>query len=332
MKHDRIKLSVYILSALVAAMPVIITGCGLPGEVPLTTFDDAVGYFKDVMVNDEFFSSEEGILNDGETFDIAKLSEQTGDEPIFPRRFGRIVHSIERTFQYEPQNDSIVVVTMTRTILGDFRILYATSVLGAADDIVNKPFIEENVRKARFLKVANTGVPESDWKLVALSLLEGGTIERRFGIESLTVHFRGDENPRTFTDPLGQFFRIGYGMRNIPRVDYDPTTNLRTGIEVKFISENPEREIVFLRQGGGQSIVDFAGNTRALFASRTRMGFQSETDLGNGLFERTYAIQWVPGILRGRLCMLAEVISPGTLFDLDAEVESHYWGVPFVVE
>jgi hypothetical protein len=332
MKLDQIKFPVYILTALFAAMPVIIAGCDLPGEVPLTNFDDVTGYFKEVMINDEFFSSEEGILNDGETYDIAKVSAQTNDEPIFPRRFGRIIHSIERTFQYEPQNDSIFVVTMTRTITGDFRILYATSVLGAANDVVNKPFIEENVRKARFLKVADTGVPESDWKLVALSLLEGGTKERSFSIQSLTVHFRGDENPRTFTDPLAQFFRIGYGMRNIPRVDYDPGTILRTGIEVKLISENSEREIVFLRQGGGQSIVDFAGNTRALFAARERMAFQSEIDLGNGLFERTYAIQWVPGILRGRLCMLAEVMSRGTLFDLDEEVESHYWGVPFVVE
>jgi hypothetical protein len=333
MKDFQKKYFEYLFTALLFVLPVLIIGCGLPGEVPLTNFDDVKIYFREVMINEDFFSSEEGILGDDEASEISKLSGITDDGTIYPRRFGRIIRSVERMFDYELQNDTLAVVTMTRTISGEFRIFFATSVLGVASDMVSKDFTEENVRKAKFLKVADTGLPENDWKLVAISLLEGGTQERNFNINSMTVRFRGDENPRTFFDPLSHFFRIGYGMRTIPRADYDPVNNFRTGIEVKITSPHSEREIVFLRQGGGVSDTRIGTTViHPAFLNRTRMVLQSEVDVGNGLFERTYILQWVPGMNRGRLCTLAEVLSHTTLSNIDAPVESHYWGVPFVVD
>ncbi len=314
----------------------IFAGCEVPGEIPLNRFEDAQAYFREVMLNDEFFRSEENILDDGDADEISKSGALPSDDRIYPRRFGRIVASIEREFEYELRNDTLAVVTMIRTITGTFKILYATeSIRLISNGIVEKPLIETNKRRAMFLKVADTGIPENDWRMVAVSMVNGGTEERNFKITSVNIKFRSQDTPARYELPTEKFFRIGFGNRDIQRVDFDPNGNVRTGIEVTIVSSytsSDEREEVFLRHGGGMQGPGASPGLRTGLQNRARMALVSETDRGNGTYERTYATEWLPGLYRGKVSSIIEVLSNGTLHSSSAAVESNYWGVPFIVQ
>jgi len=323
----------------VLGLTLLFTACESPSEVVLSPFDEDKAYFEFVMTNEDFFTSEEDILNDPED-NLGRVSSDDGQE-ILPLRVLRRVKDIDRSFSFEFIDDTVVIVTMTRTM--DVRLLIFGQIPPEEGEIgeemdITKDFTETATRKAKFLKVNNTGTAENDWKLVAVSLLEGGTSERDFNLNHLKLDFPGDQT-FGYDDPLNTFLRVGLGTREVPVVALSQFRQRGYALEITLQSENPQPEILYLRHGGnigGQ--IGVGGYMR-----RAQVPFDDQ-EYHDGVYTRTYIIDWDPfaelhgvtqrgdQIRRGRFSTVVEAVSYKSVYNTAAPVQTNYWGVPFIIE
>jgi hypothetical protein len=312
--------------------------CQSPVEVSLSPFDEARSYFEFVMTNEDFFLSEEDILQDPEQNEFAKPTDLGSN--FMPLYIRRVVMSIDRSFSYDVENNDVAIVTMVRTIGGELRM--RGTVRGAeGESTVIKTFSETAVRRAQFERIDDTGVVEHDWQLVAISLLDGGTADREFNIVNLKMDIRGG-GTFNFSDPLETYLRIGNTNRGVPAVNLTDFRQSGFRLEITIESSNENPEILFLRHGG----VFAGGRTDAVggYMRRARIPSELSQETSNGIFVRTYTIDWTPfvqftgvaergsDIRKGRFSTIVEAISHGTVHTTDEPVETHYWGVPFVIE
>ncbi len=348
MQHNSNYLYLTIAGAL--SMLLLFSACESPSEVTLSVFDeDNLGDFEFVMKNDDFFTSEEEILSDPDNDFVSRIVAENseGEEIVDVRRVARRILDIERSFAHEFVDDTVAIVTMTRTL--EVRV-WVEGLIQPQDpgvpEIITfyKDFIETATRKAKFVKVANTGTAEDDWKLVEISLLEGGTSERDFDITQVNIKF-GEDRSYEFDNPLDTFMRIGLGPREVPVVMLSQFRSQGFQIEITVQSTNEEPEILFLRHGGkAAGPGDMAGYMRRVMLSPSPdEGEFSESD---GVFTRTYVIDWNQvmhqthanaaqrgeTIRRGRFSTVVEAVSYETLYDTEAPVQTKYWGVPFIIE
>jgi hypothetical protein len=326
-------------AAILIVLSMLFAACDTPAEVALGQFEDVTEYFKLVMQKEEFFKSEEDILEDPQQEGMAKQSTVDGF-PVRPIVVRREILSIDRAFSFEFTDETTAVGTMVRTIEGKLWVRGIIQRLPAPDTTFAKPFTETATRKAIFRKVDDTGTVENDWKMVAVSLLEGGTADRDFDIRRLNVRFRGDQE-REYTDPLNTFLRIGRDGPQVPVVSLVQFRANGFSVEVTIQSASETPEIVYLRHGGG---ISRPGAIAHGYMRRLQMELDPGSErVANGLYTRTYVIDWLPAIVlpgmvvgehlgQGRFSTIVESISHATLYDTGAPVETHYWGVPFVVE
>jgi hypothetical protein len=335
-------------TAFVASLAAILLffGCESPTGVDLGRFDEEKAYFEFVLENDDFFTSEEDVLDDGN--DNGMFFKDGNPEPFnIPIRLKRSVLSIEREFIFDFSDDNnTAVVTMMRTIEGVFRIRgqMTSDALGSIPDTtIEKYFTETSIRMAKFEKIDDTGTAENDWTLTALSLLEGGTPEAGFAISHLKMTF-GGERTFEYDDPLETFLYVAEGRNGylaIPSVSLETIRQHGSEIEITINSPYPDPEIVYLRYGAGKS--ERLGLQR--YIERIKVDHEEgDEDYTDGLFTRTYV--WtppdganVPTTARDRgdsavkrFSAVVETISFRTVSDLDVPVETHYWGVPFFNE
>ena len=348
MQHNSKFLYLTIAGAL--SLMLLFGACESPSEVTLSHFDeDNLAYFEFVMKNDDFFTSEEEILSDTENDFVSRIMAQNseGEEIVDVRRVARRVLDIDRSFSHELVEDTVAIVTMTRTM--EVRVwvegLIGPDERGVLENVTfYKDFTETAIRKAKFVKVANTGTVEDDWKLVEISLLEGGTSERDFEITKVSIQF-GEDRSYEFDNPLDTFMRIGLGQHDVPVVMLSQFRNQGFQIEITIESTNQEPEILFLRHGGkAAGPGDIAGYMRRVMLSPSPD--KGEFSESGGVFTRTYVIDWNQlmhqthanaaqrgeTIRRGRFSTVVEAVSYETLYDTEAPAQTNYWGVPFIIE
>jgi len=342
MKPNIIKNKFLLTSTVILSIVFLFNACESPSEVSLSHFDEEKAYFEFVMTNDDFFISEEDVLNDEENDFTVDNGE--GEEFIAVNRIARRILDVERSFTHEFVNDTVAIVTMERTL--QVR-LYIGGLL--EDDgrgyhynaVVSKDFEEKSTRKAKFLKVNNTRSAEDDWKMVEVSLLEGGTADRSFDIDHFMMAFR-EGRSFEYDDPLDTFMRISLGTREVPVVTLAHFQNQGFKIEITIESENENPEVLYLRHGGGLEGIHGHRNM-AGYMHRTQIPLDTE-EYSNGIYSRIYMIDWSPfygvhgdaaqrgEIRKGRFSTVIEALSYNSLYNTEAPVQTHYWGVPFIIE
>lgn len=336
--YSRFGKNIFVLTGMFTVLFFLFGACQSPMEVPLSLFEEAQPYFEFVMINEDFFVSEEEVLNDPEQNGFFREMNFDGAQftPIIIRR---VVTSIDRTFSYEFENNDIVNVTMIRTIEAELRM---RGTVRGSDGVsmVIKEFSETAERRAKFTRVSNTGIIEDDWKLTAISLMDGGTQEREFAIAHIKMEIRGGRT-FDFTDPLDTYLQIGNTDGGVPAANLTQFRQSGFRLEITVESKNPDPETLFLRHGG----VFAGGRTDAPgYMRRARIPFESEQEGANDLYVRTYVIDWTPfadfagvvargsDIKTGRLSAIVEVVSHDSFHDTAASVQTNYWGVPFIIQ
>ncbi len=337
--YSRFGKNTLLQTGILMAMLFVFSACQTPTEVSLSPFAEAHSYFEFVMINEDFFVSEENILHDPEQNEFSKLT-YTDDSNFSPLYVRRVITSIERSFSYEAGNQNIVIATMVRTIRGEFRM--RGNVRGAAgESTVIKEFTETAVRRALFERIDQTGVVEHDWKLAAISLLDGGTSERGFDIVNMKMEVRGGDSFE-FDDPLDTYLQIGNANGGVPSASIAEFRSSGFRLEITIESTNEDPEILFLRHGGviagGQ--VDSEGG----YMRRARIPSESSEEMKADVYVRTYVIDWTPfaqftgvaargpDIQKGRMSAIVETISYDALYNTAAPVTTNYWGVPFIIK
>lgn len=251
----------------------------------------------------------------GLDFSFGKIAEQ-----IFPIRVVRRVTNVTRDFNANIVGDTSYV-TATLTFTGNFYIAasYDSVALGdssAVDTIIVKPFTSTVIRKLIFAKVANTRNPELNWRLIAISLPDGGTATNNIVIQKMTINLPNDS--LVITSPNDYFLSRGIGrMKQIPVLN----RNQRVTIYVEIFSKYEEEDFVTLT---------FGADIRGVNRVKKKFTLESSIPVSNGFlktFKQTFLTQPFPGHSHAIISAMPKQV----VFDDQAVVECKSWGIPYFV-
>ncbi|HRI46318.1 MAG TPA: hypothetical protein PK559_04365 [Ignavibacteriaceae bacterium] len=251
----------------------------------------------------------------GLDFSLGKTAEQ-----IFPVRVVRRVTNVTRNFDANIIGDTSYV-TATLTFSGNLFIAasYDSVALGdssAVDTIIVKPFSSTVVRKLIFSKVANTRNPEHNWKLIAISLPDGGTVTQNIKIQKMTISLPNDT--LVITSPNDYYLSRGLGkMRQIPLLN----RNQRVTIYVEIFSKYDDEDFVTLT---------FGADIRGINRVKRKLTLESSIPVSDGFvktFKHTFLTQPFPGHSHAIVSAMPKQV----VFDDQAPVECKSWGIPYFV-
>lgn len=243
------------------------------------------------------------------------------NEEIYPFRVGRRMRLVNRNLNIDIQ-DTIAYGTLTKTFEGV--LLIAASYDSNAtepDTLIEKPFTATVTRNLIFKKINDTPFPLRNWKLIAISLPEGGTQSPNIDLMKLTI-FLPNGDTIVVNDPNDYYlmwkwrFRWGW-WRHIPILHRGESVLLR----VELFSAYEEDDFVTLTYGANRFHRDRAKKLFELVSS---------TPNGDGwdkVYEQTYTTHQFPGHYHA----IIDALPRQVVFDDAAPVESEAWGMPYFV-
>jgi hypothetical protein len=292
----------------------LISGCTKESELTSTLTSADKEAIKQIIESDDFISGADVALNDGTylppNFEFGSLSKE-----FYPLRWGRVVKKVTKDYNYEQVNDTLVIVTITRTVESDLKIAGSyTQGKTTPDTVITKPLTEVFTRKVQVVKKENADAPNArKWRIWAVSLVQGGTQNSNITIKKITLTLP-DGNTIEVTDPLNQFYRPGFlGRHGVP--SFNPSALVKFTVTVQ--SATPDTDIVSMTYG-----VDRFGFFRA------RKLFKMVSSSGN---EEVYEAELKVHLHRGNFNAMIHAISRESLYDDSAPVSVSVWGVPYVV-
>ncbi len=320
---------------------VILVGCSKDSTVPTSTqvTDQQVVQTQAASVDSvaQFSSSDETTIDDNglQDPDYSGLAKEMlvslranvnfNIDSLSPIRWGRHINwdQIIRNYQVVMIGDSAAIVTITKTIPGEFWVGFGTRSVDSVviDTIVKKPFTETATRKVQFKKIANFEDKERNWVPVAITLVEGATPAKSFSIASFELDDVTQNYDTTVTDPLNTWFRLGLFRGSIPRLSVGDSVIVRVTIQ----SSDDSAEVVCFRHGipGG-----------GLFRNRVRMRLVSTTGTP-GNFTRVYERKFSPrlplDLLAARFNAVVDVFSWGSINAPSQPFANEFWGYPYII-
>lgn len=182
-------LSKSLLAVLVIIVVFAFIKCQDPASVETTdqyTTDKAA--IESLLNEDEAILSFEPNFNEDGTMDmLGKISTE-----IYPLRVGHKMRLTNHNVDVNIQNDTAYAF-ITNTFEGQLFIaaVYDPN-LTEPDTVIKKPFTSVITRNAILVKVDSTKHPKRNWRVVAISLPEGGTLNPSVDITKLTVYLPDD--------------------------------------------------------------------------------------------------------------------------------------------
>ncbi len=246
-------------------------------------------------------------------------------DSLKPLRWGRHIFwtQIVRNYNIVMQGDTAALVTITKTIPGEFWIGFGTVVSDTAqiDTVVHKPFTEQTTRNVLFRRIANTSVLERNWLPVAITLVQGKSqTTNPFLLASVEVIDSIRHYDTTITDPLTTWFKLGILHGSIPRFIAGDSILVRASV----LSSDDSNEVVVLRHSVA---------ARGLI-NRVRMNLISVTGGPTThlrVYERRFRATLPLIALLGRYNALVDVFSHGSLYSLTDPFMNEFWGSPYIV-
>lgn len=296
-------------------LALLIYGCTKESEIASSFSESDKEVIKQIIEDDEFIASADAALNDGTylppDFDFGSFSKE-----FYPLRWGRVVKKVTKEYEYEQVNDTLVVVTITRTVESDFKIAGTyTEGKTIPDTVVSKPLTEVFKQKVQVVKVANADtIRARKWKIWAVSLVQGGTVNSNITIKKVTLTLPNG-NVIEVTDPLNQFYRPGFlGHRDgVP--SFNPSAIIKFTVTVQ--SATPDTDIVSMTYGVGRF---------GLFRARKLFQLVSSAN-GEEVYEANVKVH----LHRGSFNAMIHAVSRESLYDDSAPISVSVWGIPYVV-
>lgn len=287
-------------------------------------------FFQLYAENSEFFRTDDITLNDGEQpepLDDFSLGKESLT-PIRPLRWGRFIRSVNRTVTVDSITvDSLAYITVTKTLQGTFIIAATYSDSSTVPDtVIRKPFTSVAKKRFIFKRVGADRIIHRNWKPVAVSLNEGGTVSSsNIDIASLKLLFErnGQADSIVVTDPLSTFLRFRQirevGGHEIP----DLVASRPVVLSVTLTSNDTAPDHVIVRYGYSLD---------RMHRRRIRLQMVSESfDPGTQLYTRVFARRFEMHFKRGVFSATVDAMTHGTLFEDDDPVATSFWGIPYMV-
>ena len=312
-------MGVLVALAAIAAMP--FAGC----KSAVEPSDSNQQYFMDVVTGGDastrdLITSDQEALSDGAMFSVAQtplppsIQSVTAGDKIIPQKWGRFVESVTRTItRTENQGDTVVIAEAIVTFSGHFRII------GTVDgvlDTVSKPFTESVHRYFRFLRVANTNHPRMNWRLDAVSIVNGGTTNAQIALQKVQV-VPPSGDTLTATDPDNYFMQVSHRwMHRLPLWGF----NTQVTVLATVHSADADTDIVTLH---------YAPKNNG--AHRAPMTMISQTANTAGGFDRVYSYSLtIPGNDKKFAHVVVSAATYGSLNSTDTtNLSCVLWGMPY---
>jgi hypothetical protein len=275
-------------------------------------------YLEMLVANDTLIDSDIIPLDDGDAYtsDYSGGSTKINDRG-YPLRWGRIIHRLNKSVGIEEVSTDCVIATVTRSIDGVMKISapyqFSTRM---RHSVILKPFSERSIRKARFMRVAESRDPARNWKLNGVSIVHGGTEHTNVAISEFEMRTRSGESislksPDENTWP----FRVQSHTR---AATVEGETDLEVRVKVQTTEVEPN--MVVLRSG-----------YRGKWGQRTLLPLRLENRIGDKYihtYENTVRALPRPGVFHA----VVEAISRESLCDKEAPVITRFWGIPYTVQ
>ena len=287
-----------------------------PGNTGSQTDEQALLKLTD---NDESLESFEPNYNEENAMDfgLGKTSTQ-----IYPLRVGQRMFLVDRSMDVTFDGDSAIGL-LTKNFSGTLYIAGSYTPADSnghntIDTVLQKQFSTTVTRKIIFEKRANTALPDSNWKIKAISLPEGGTLNPAVEIASVSIFYPSGDS-MLITEPNEYFLYRGPGFRHqIPVLHR--FRDVRVVVEVN--SAYADTDYVTLTYGAMRS--------NRLHRSKKRFELVSSTFDGT-TYHKTYEGTWKTLQFPGWKHAIINIIPFQAVNDDSAPVEENTWGIPYIV-
>ena len=282
-----------------------------PGDTGEPTTDQ--GALEKLVDQDSSLASFEANYNEDGLMDFLGKTE----EAIYPFRVGHRMRLVSKNLNINFQ-DTIAYGTLTKTFEGVLFIAASYDPNASEPDtVIEKPFTAVITRNLIFKKIANTNHPFRNWRLVAISLPEGGTQSPNIDITKLTI-FLPDGDTIVIESPNEYFLRRwDRWWRQIPIIRRGESVLLR----VELFSAYEEEDFVTLTYGA-----DRRGDHRV----KRLFELISSTPVGDG-FEKVYEQTFTAHHFPGHYHAIINAMPRQVIFDDSTPVEAEAWGIPYFV-
>lgn len=294
----------------------LLTGCKEEVTSPEEYDSDQV-VLQQMVLEDSSNSSFEAAFNDGDP--MGYFSKELTN--VYPIRIGRRITTASRTINSTFLSDT-AYVTATYNFTGNFFLVasHDSAAVGdttAIDTTIVKPFSSVVVRKLIFAKVANTRNPRLNWRLVAVSLPDGGTVTNNLKINKLSVYLPNGDSI-IVTSPSDYYLNKFPGMRRqIPVI----SRNQAVTVKLEVFSAYDVDDLVVLTFGA-----DPLGRNR----QKVRFSLVS-SEPATGGYNKVYEHTFRPTQAAGYYHALMDVMSNGSIFTDNQPFENKMWGMPYIV-
>ncbi len=165
--------------------------------------------------------------------------QSVADNGFVPIKWRRHITDVTRSItKITTQGDTVAIVQVEVTFTGSLQIV---GTLNGVPDTVSKPFTESTHRLYRFVRIANTNHPRQNWKLDAVSVLEGGTANSTIAISKIEV-LPPTGDTLSVTDPDTYFMHVEKGwMKKLPMWGF----NWSVVVNVTVNSPSADTDYVF---------------------------------------------------------------------------------------
>lgn len=274
-------------------------------------------YLESVIESNGLLNSDIIPLDDGDAYSSDYVGGVSRvNECGFPLRWGRVIKKVSKSVLFDEVNDECVIATIKRIINGELKISapYQLSTR-MRHSIISKPFVENSIRKAQFLRIGASKDPSKNWKLHVVSLVKGGTENGNFSIGEFMMNPQSGEKV-SLVAPMENIWPFGENNPTVATVESETDVD----VAVKLKTDELEPNMVVLRSG-----------FRGRWGQRTQLPLRCENKKGAQYihtYENTIRAHARPGVFHA----VVEAINRETLCDLEAPVSTSFWGVPYVVQ
>src|SRR5579872_582596 len=222
---------------------------------PVATQNTDQSYFESVMNGNDpqtsdLMTSDYAALDDEAMYSVAMGSQPvtpqiqsiTADTGITPLKWGRFITGVSRSItSIDTSGDSVAIVYIQVVFTGNYEI-YGI-VAGTNDtELVKKPYVETLQRSLRFIRISHGNDPFFNWKLDAVTILNGGTQNSDITITKVQV-IPPSGDTLSVTDPNSYYMEVAWRwMHRLPLWGW----NTQVTVNVTLHSTSVDTDIVAL--------------------------------------------------------------------------------------
>ena len=316
---NKLTLIKYIVTYAILGLVVFIAGCTDSVNAPeintSSTTDPQV--FKTLAEQDSTLASFEPNYNEQDAMSF--LGKTLTD--IYPLRVGQKMRLVSKEYEVNEVGDT-AYVKVIKTFEGVLYIKASYSPPDSntqvADTLIEKPFSTVITRNLIFAKKQIGDIPLNNWRLVAVSLPEGGTLTDNINITKLTITLaNGDQ--MIITSPNDYYLTRGIPIwKQIPVMARHEEVTL----EVEITSVYADTGFVTLTYGGNRQGMH-----------RAKKIFELISSVQNGsVYNKVYQQKYTTHQFPGHFHAIINAFPKQVIFDDVAPVEVKTWGIPSIVK